>query len=155
MHKNQMGDLISCTMGYLQEDNSLFVDNTHKKVARNTMSLVAAFGPTVRQLGLKPAVAHYSKNADHEKCHVVNAIYAIMRTYTEKNDPNALICAKQLNNASTLMDYVSNLNGRALLDAKEFISAVSVALKLGLRTYEVVSDNDSSESPSNSADNGR
>ena len=121
MNKKQVSTFVVAALKVL-EDGVLVHDG---KIDSKMIGKMAAFGPTVLSMGIKPAVALYSRTSGGaDRLPVVNAILAVLRE-----------CGCSFANANSLLDAVRNLEGSELRQAKTQILAASVALKLAMRTY--------------------
>jgi hypothetical protein len=111
----------------LLEDNPLTEGGV---VDKSMVGKCASFGPTVIDMGLKPAVMLYSNESSDsgaDRRPIVRAIYAIL----QKTHP------ERVEGHQDLLAYVRGLQGFELHTAKEEILAACVALKLAMRTFPI------------------
>ena len=122
MNKKQINCYVTAAFKALQ--TSRMIENG--VVDRAMVGKVASFGPTVISMGLKPAVALFSKTTGGaDRVPVAEAIFQ-----TLKKAESRLVDGK-----NNLLDCVKDLDGSELHRAKREILDVSVAVKPALRTY--------------------
>ena len=129
MNKNDMQRYVVAALDLLAKSPLTEGGQVEKAMAGK----FASFGPTVYDMGLKPAVMLYSNATSDNKADrrpVVNAICDVMR-----------IChPESIQQCEDLLSYVKPLQGLSLYNAKEEILGVCVALKLALRTFPTKSE---------------
>lgn len=108
------------------------VDEKSLVVAEGYASAIAAFGPTVVQSGLKPALAFYcaenkKENRKSDKRKIIDAIACILFSKYR------MVSHKKLFNYCLNPDLNINKMERLMID----IVNASIALKMMVRTYKI------------------
>lgn len=119
----------------LAEAEKLVVDG---KIPGPYKGYIAAFGPSVLQMGLGPAVFRYSgeskekeigirdngkEGEDAGRKKVLNGLYAVLCAHTDGEKP------------STMLGYVKGLDHGQLRAVQEHVLHACVALKLAMNTF--------------------
>lgn len=135
MNKKQIDRYVTAAFKVLNEESTRTIsdkDNEKNRLvcggvaSKKMAGKVAAFGPTVISMGVKPAVTLFSKTgSEADRVPVVNAVFNTLR------EAESGLVEKKAN----LLDCVKDLNGEELHRAKREILDASVAVKLVLRTY--------------------
>lgn len=96
------------------------------KVNNKFHGYFSSFGASIVLSGIKPALAFYSNKKDEERVKILKAIYKLITGNDELS-------------ATALLNYfIENENNDPLL--KQKIMDAAVALKLAVRTYELIKD---------------
>jgi hypothetical protein len=130
MNKSNMQRYVVAALDVLQKSPL----NEAGHVDKAMIGKFASFGPTVYDMGLKPAVMLYSNEQSDKKADrrpVLNAICDVMqKCYPES-----------MREGESLLSYVKPMHGLNLYNAKEEILGICVALKLALRTFPTKPEN--------------
>lgn len=126
---------------YKNKNTDIFKDGKIKKVYK---SYIAAFGPTVVQMGLLPALAFYlseSGRSEGKRSLVIDLIASVIEgklneiAKSEKNDKrNKTEIGRKLYD-DVLKLYYKDKKHTEIYQLKNHIDSAVVALKLVMRTY--------------------